>query len=245
MKSIFTKIGTVLMTALFVMACNPVKPVDETENKLHEDPKRAELTLIKGQLQEDNKFIPDGSSSATQKVVFAIVPGKGWQLTEEGAKAFTVEPMDKDGSSAYYLDIKYYSPSGELMNNQFIENGQDNIHRHFFSAYKPITDGAGQELSKEESKTPNLFVYDYLDTTPWNKQFGEPGVSINKEDNYLGFKGIFRFFTSDRKYNLRIRLMHAIVGKNDKGPSTYYAPNRYHTANAHWDVDMLIPLTVK
>lgn len=245
MRHFFTKTGAALMTALFVVACNPVKPVDETNNKLHEDPKRAEYTLVKGKLQPDNKFVPDTDPSATQKVVFAVVPGEGWKIVEGSDKGFVVEAMPKEVANAYYFNIKYYSPSGELMNYQFIENGQDNIHRHFFSAYKPVTDGAGQELTKEESKTPNLFLYDYLDTTPWDKQFGEPGVSINKEDNYLGFKGVFRFFVPDRKYNLRIRLMHAIVGKNDKGPSTYYAPNKYHTANAHWDVDVLIPVEMK
>lgn len=243
MKSFLIKTSAVLMAALFVIACDPVKPVDETINKLHEDPKRAEYTLVKGTLQPDNKFVPDAEPSATQKVIFEIVPGEGWKIIEGSDKAFVVEPMPKDGTRAYYFDIKYYSPSGELMNYQFIENGQANIHRHFFMAYEP-KDGAGVPLTKENKKTPNLFHYDYLDTTPWNKQFGEAGVSINKEDNYLGFKGAFRFFTPDRQYDLRIRLMHAIVGKNDKGPSSYYAPHIYHLTTAHWDVDVLIPLTV-
>ena len=244
MKSFLTKTSAVLMVALFVIACDPVKPVDETNNKLHEDPKRAEYTLVKGTLQPDHKFVPDTDPSAIQKVIFEIIPGKGWQIIEGSDKAFVVEAMPKDGASAYHLDIKYYSPSGELMNYQFIENGQSNIHRHFFSAYE-AKDGAGESLTKEDAKTQNLFLYDYLDTTPWDKSVGDPGVSINKEDNYLGFKGAFRFFTADRAYDLRIRLMHAIVGKNEKGASTYYAPNRYHLTTAHWDVDVLIPLTVK
>lgn len=245
MKSSLIKTSAVLMATLFVIACDPVKPVDETINKLHEDPKKAVFTLTKGTLQSDLKFVPDADASAVQKVTFEIIPGEGWKIIEGSDKAFVVDAMSKDGAKGYYLDVKYYSPSGALMNDQFIENGQSNIHRHFFSAYKPITNGAGLELPKEGTKTPQLFSYDYLDTTPWNKEVGEPGVSINKEDNYLGFKGIFRFVAADRKYNLRIRLMHSIVGKNDPGASSYYAPNKYHVATAHWDVDTQIPVIVK
>lgn len=39
--------------------------------------------------------------------------------------------------------IYYYNSKGELMNNQFIENGQDKIHQHFFTPenVKPTFDG--------------------------------------------------------------------------------------------------------
>lgn len=32
----------------------------------------------------------------------------------------------------YLMFIYYYNAKGELMNNQFIQNGQENIHQHFF-----------------------------------------------------------------------------------------------------------------
>ena len=39
--------------------------------------------------------------------------------------------------------IYYYNSKGELMNNQFIGNGQDKIHQHFFTPenVKPTFDG--------------------------------------------------------------------------------------------------------
>lgn len=239
-QNLLTILGVVLL-GLMAVSCDPVKPVDETQNKLHEDPKRAELILTKGRLNADRTFAPD--ANAEQKVVFEIIPGKGWTIVDSSSEGFRVQVMPKEGADVYFLRIKYYSPSGALMNHQFIENGQDNIHQHFFSAYN-VTDGSGVVLSKAEAKTPNLFVYEYLDTTPWDRELGSAGVTLNGQDNYLGFKGAFRFFQPDRKYSLRLRLMHSIVGKNDKGTSTYYDPPVYHKSTAHWDVDTNIPIVV-
>ena len=51
------------------------------------------------------------------------------------------------------------------MNNQFVENGQENIHQHFFTPenIKPTFDG---QIEADDNDPQKLIDYLYVDTTP-------------------------------------------------------------------------------
>ena len=73
--------------------------------------------------------MPSGRIAYNKKTVFAI----NKMCIRD---SFTPAPV-------YLMFIYYYNAKGELMNNQFVENGQENIHQHFFTPenIKPTFDG--------------------------------------------------------------------------------------------------------
>ena len=56
--------------------------------------------------------------------------------------------------------IYYYNSKGELMNNQFIENGQDKIHQHFFTPenVKPTFDGSRKLMTMIRKNWWTIFM---------------------------------------------------------------------------------------
>ena len=54
------------------------------------------------------------------------------------------------------------------MNGQFVENGQENIHQHFFTPenVRPTFDGKPEA---DDNDPEALVDYLYVDTTPWDR----------------------------------------------------------------------------
>ena len=89
--------------------------------------------------------------------------------------------------------IYYYNSKGELMNNQFIENGQDKIHQHFFTpenVKNPPLTGSRKLMTMIRKK---LVDYLYVDTTPWDKTRHDKEAEITGGSNPVGLKGVIRF----------------------------------------------------
>lgn len=226
-----------------VTACNsdPVSPIDERQNKDHGDPAKVVLTLRQGTLSADKVFVP-GDAQQTQVITYALQEGKGWRPAEGSASGWKVL-TDRKGA-AYELRIRYYDYAGEDITSQFVTNGQDLIHQHFFIP-QTVLSATGDTL-RNEARSARPYSYVYLDTTPWDGTFGEAGVKLIGDTNPIGLKGVFRFH-APRTIDMTIRLMHAHKSKFTKSGETspYYAPTAGQLLNESWDIQMTLPVIVE
>lgn len=150
--------------ALLFNSCSkdPVIPEDETQNRLHEDPTKVTVRLVECHLHADwykiqkvgglhqNPESPAKRMKRIQEVTYELKVGQGWPLAEGSQSKLYVQKNGeyKTGNDftpgpVYLMFLYYYNTKGELMNNQFVENGQDNIHQHFFTPenVRPTFDG--------------------------------------------------------------------------------------------------------
>ncbi len=215
----------------------PQKPVDETKNKLHDNPARAIFTLTEGRLSGEH-FTATGG---VQKVIYGI--GKdGWGVMKESPEASFVVKGDK--STAYYMEIQYFNSDGEEITGQFVTEGQEKIHQHFFMAqdFDPSKDENGKTYQRGD-----LSVYDYvyLDTDPWNGSV-EKGAKL-VVNNPIGMKGAFHFLKPNLSFKMRIMLLHARGSKlNEKGVvSPFNRPTKPQIANQSWDIDVSLTFRTK
>lgn len=242
MKSKFTKALSAIALgclSLGIVSCEPEKPQDERKNKLHENPQRAVYTLIEGTLNPEtfegapsikDVAIVEGSE---QQISYSETKENGWAIEANSKnQEFKVKSATQSPNSVYILKIDYYSPSGAHMNNQFIDNGQDRIHQHFFSLYR---DG---RLVRSEKSLP--YSYRYADTTPWNKEDGQ----LTGDENPIGFKGIFRFIEGDVRFRMNADLLHGFVPKNQFGAQPFYAPSAKLRSNSDMDIALKLPIVV-
>ncbi len=232
-----------LVAAVALTACekDPLEASDETLNKLHEDPIRVVISLTEG-TYADSVFTPSATAQK-QVITYQLNAEHGWAPIAAGDTALVVTASTDARQRAYWLTLKYYNEAGEDMTYQFAENGQDRIHQHFFIPrnIKSMADGTTVKLT-----APNALAYYYMDTMPWDREAGQPNVTITGAVNPLGFKGVAYFPTGGIHYRLSIELMHALQSKyNSKGElSPYYRPTSGQRLVDMWDVKMTVPVYV-
>lgn len=228
----------------------PVKPKDEVINKDHEDPQKAELLLVEGHLHGKYGFHqnpPYGKGvkhmKRVQKITYELTP-KGWGPAKGSGTKFLVRGTPKE-SNIYGFFIKYYNAKGEEMTGQFVENGQDKIHQHFFipSNVNPTLYGKEENDDKDPAA---IFDYMYCDSDPWNKSFQKEGAKLIGDKNPIGMKGYFKFKKTYKKFEILIRLMHAAKSKFDKDGKTspFYKPSSAQLQNDSWDLLIKVPVIV-
>ena len=192
-----------LLATLFVFSCSPAAPkqaVDETKHKKHDDPSAVVFRLTKANLANPEKW----NDSPTLKDITLTDDEKG--LKEWKVKSTVTEP-----NTVYLLEIFYKDAQDKLMNGQFIENGQDLIHQHFFRRYAEYV--SPEDGIKRVYPVPNAdelgFDYRYADVSPWNKPYTDPASMFTGNTNPMGFKGLIRFTEEDIRFHITILLMHA------------------------------------
>ena len=134
-----------------------------------------------------------------QEIAFENKEGKGWGYADGSQKSFYVRQSANyyTGSNftpapVYLLFIKYYDKKGQLMNNQFIEGGQDRLHQHYFTISNATELMTGAALA-DGTQTTNYIDYKYTDTTPWDKTHHSGEAKITGRSNPIGLKGAMRF----------------------------------------------------
>lgn len=230
-----------LLLGGLLAACEsePVRPVNEIENKDHADPVKMELTFTHGEFNSPVfRATPDAQTPALSRQVmtYALQKGKGWAPIEG-----SIDTLRYRQGKAYELRLVYYDTEGNNMTYQFTTGGQEKIHQHFFIPDSVFTlAGKGRASEKNTNK---IFNYTYTDTTPWDKEYGTEGVTLNAPDNPLGFKGVFEFKEA-RRFLLNIQLMHARKSKiSTEGIiSPYYKPTAGQRTSDLWDVFVAIPM---
>lgn len=134
----------------------------------------------------------------------------------------------------YQLRIQYLDKEGEDITGQFATNGEDKIHQHFF-------------LSNVRSlKIQDYILYQYADTTPWNKDVSE-GAKLTAETNPIGLKGEITFLKPDSQFTLWITLLHDTGGDKRLTDGTF---SKWHTlpkekAYMAFDINVHIPIKVE
>jgi len=143
---------------------------------------------------------------------------------------------------AYELRIRYFDLAGEDITRQFIDNGQDKIHQHFFIPDAVFTPDS--VARPDEQRSDRVYHYTYADTTPWYDELSTPGTKLTGDVNPIGFKGIFQFKEA-RDLHIYIRLMHARISKFNKRDhrlSPFYAPTPGQLQEDAWDIAMRFPV---
>ena len=260
---------TLLCAALFAVsfsACSndPDTPVNENDKKLHEDPAKVTIELVECHMHGSwNKIETNGGPHQNpeskakylkriQEITYEVKPGKGWTLAEGSRDKFYVikaedygKPGDPNPAPIYLMFIKYYNNKGELMNNQFVENGQDAIHQHFFTVtnIKSLL----TEQPEADTETTNYIEYKYVDTTPWNETFHSGKAQLTGKTNPIGLKGAIRFLKDRVTMDLKIRLYHGYQGKKDAKSGTFspfYKPSALQIQRGTWDININVPVVV-
>ena len=270
-KNFFKSMLALSCAALFALAftaCdnNVDTPVKETDHKLHEDPTKVTVQLVQGHMHMhwplvDTKggFHQDPETGAKylkriQEITYELKPGEGWKKVEGSADKFYVVKAqtysnysgDELPAPVYLLLIKYYNAKGELINEQFVNNGQDAIHQHFFTVENTKELMSGKETDSKPN-TPDYIEYKYTDTTPWDKTVKYDGAKLTGRTNPIGFKGVMKFLKDDVTMDFRIRLYHGFKGKKDPRTGEFSPYYRFSPAQLQlgtWDINFTIPVVV-
>lgn len=257
-----------IMLAFGLTSCSkdPVEPINQVEEKLHEDPAKMVIELVECHMHGDwnsiqnnggglhqNAESPAKRMKRVQQVTYEMVKGKGWQIAPgsqskfyvirngeyQTGKKFTPAPV-------YLLFIKYYNSKGEFINGEFATEGQEKIHQHFFTTEnaRPARSGVAEA---DDNITRNLIDYVYADTTPWDKTNHEENADITGDDNPIGFKGVIRFLRAHKQFDLRIKLYHGYKSKLNPAtgkPCPFDNPAATLIQNGAWDINVTIPVVV-
>lgn len=225
--------------ALGATSCSksePVSPHNETEHKHHEEPNRVEIVLTEVTLPSSLPFdyahlgdIAEVSPKNTQTFVWKQQSDGTWAAGTANSTGFVVKTLADNPSAVYRLELKYYAPDGDLMNDEFVEEGEDVKHQHFF-AYYPNANG--QRIT-DATAIPYEYVY---------ADVNESGVLLPK-NNPIGLKGYIRFKEIKSSVNLKIELLHAKVNKYIPGTTVhpFYFPGAELLSQS--EMEVVIPLT--
>lgn len=299
-KTNWKNLAAVALTAFALTACGPTNnpddpngkkpgpvptpPKDQTVNKLHEDPYKAEFILQEchthGPTTWHGNATAEGAKyfNTSQKITYVLDKEKGWGPAQDSPTSFKVRhangyhtPLETQPHPGvfYSLIIKYYNVEGKEITDQFLTNGQEKIHQHFFipkeNSIKSWTkDGTGSAITnfpKGENRVVDVVDYFYMDTDPWNKSFGEKQAKLIDANDPRGFKGIMRFNDlSDApeveskyyEFDLEVALMHSLTSKTDpektlsktSTPSPFNAPSKAQRSVDMWDLNTTIHFIV-
>lgn len=95
-KTIYTTLISLLLLTLGLAACKPSTPVDEVQNKNHDDPKKIELILFDCHFHDGNRVHATGHregvkyTPSEQVMILEEVPGEGWKISPKGVDRFII-----------------------------------------------------------------------------------------------------------------------------------------------------------
>lgn len=250
-----------LLATLFVFSCSPAAPkqaVDETKHKKHDDPSAVVFRLTKANLANPEKWndsptLKDITLTDEVQEMHLSLTRKGFLADgEKGLKEWKVKSTVTEPNTVYLLEIFYKDAQDKLMNGQFIENGQDLIHQHFFRRYAEYV--SPEDGIKRVYPVPNAdelgFDYRYADVSPWNKPYTDPASMFTGNTNPMGFKGLIRFTEEDIRFHITILLMHAHEpkAKFDKAKKVQifmpFYNNDAFRINQEADISLDVPISV-
>lgn len=95
-KTNYATLIALLLLTLGLAACKPSTPVDEVQNKKHDDPKKIELILFDCHFHDSNRVHATGTregvkyTPSEQVMILEEVPGEGWKISPKGVARFIV-----------------------------------------------------------------------------------------------------------------------------------------------------------
>ena len=202
-----------LALPLAISSCSSSTPrpktaEDERNNKGHETPTSADVTLRSGILKPGGTFSEsttyddvDWSKSTEQKITI-----KNYDPGAKSKDTLHVESAGKTPGRVYALEISYKNAAGQPMNDQLISADQLDRHQHFFRQVLQRTD---KDTNKDYDKgytyvdinAPHLLLYKYAYTDVYH------GAK-----NPVGLKGLIYFDkptdSSEAEAQVHIVLQH-------------------------------------
>ncbi len=190
---------------------------------------------------QDNHLEGQKYLNALQEIRLNKEDGK-WVVADGYPSAFYVKASGEDAQGAYGLWITYLAEDGDTLNAEFIENGANAQHQHFFSVSDAQPHGANSVAEANDNDTQSMLSYTYMDTNPWYKTLNTGAELVGATDP-IGFKGYFYFNKARKRFTLNIQLRHARTNKIINGViSPFYAPSNALKANS--SIEESIPVTV-
>lgn len=95
-KTNYATLIALLLLTLGLAACKPSTPVDEVQNKNHDDPKKIELILFDCHFHDGNRVHATGHregvkyTPSEQVMILEEVPGEGWKISPKGVDRFII-----------------------------------------------------------------------------------------------------------------------------------------------------------
>lgn len=235
------------------------KPENEVLNKKHDDPFTADFILVEGTLPvaqwgagdlDNAKYnlafnAPKYKEETKQVLRYHLDKKKGWHIVDQDGyvKKFVVKASEETEGTAtvYSMKIKYYDFKGDDMTYQFVQEGQDKIHQHFFQAERFNKNNEAKRVTKFFD-TP--WDYRYCDTEDINDDNSKFVGNVNP----TGLKGLLRFNKrTQTDLNMIVRLVHHGQSKyqEDGSTSKFYKPTRRQILTEQPDIEVHLPIQIQ
>uniref|UniRef100_UPI0039A4D941 hypothetical protein n=1 Tax=Ornithobacterium rhinotracheale TaxID=28251 RepID=UPI0039A4D941 len=222
-------------------------PTDVTKDKGHDEWSKVEITFKEGHLHGAS-FHGDPDYPETIKF-FRREQKISFTQDEKGnVVPSTDKPILFLAGNSYAVLINYYNKAGELMNSDFVKDGMDKIHQHFFYLTNIKPTHGNKAISADD-----LMTYTYRDSdTPINE--GKPELKkrtwdSNNPNAYdpIGLKGYFTvpkdhpYYTFDLKILLAHFKVENKLNKNNKNEPYAYNDK---PAPGIYDSDLYVSIPV-
>lgn len=174
----------------------PKVPTDERQNKGHDQPTIAQLTLTQGTLKAGKTFSaqmsPDDVELDRVHQTIELDQSSGQiKYTERAGyvRRFSVESTTKVPNRVYLLTINYKTATGESMDAQLVSDEQINRHQHFFKQILGYsTDGSNAPIFASYKEALS-YDYAYCDRIPRKQSNGSEYLDANP----VGLSGFLMF----------------------------------------------------
>ncbi len=249
-----------VMLGMSLVSCNKdngndpdVEPKKELENEEKKEMESAEntptkvvITVHDGHLHGVYGFHQNTHSkgvkylAVNKEFIYWKKDGK-WVADDKNPSSLNVQSP----SACYAFIIDYYNFKNEKINGQFIDNGANKRHQHFFMP-ENIKAGYGKYKGyKFDGDMEDFFSYTYCDTDPWDKTYKFHGATFVGKDDPQGFKGYLKFGEGRVTFDLVIKLIKAKNSKRIDGElSPYYQPADGLLKEAKTIAEIKLPINV-
>ena len=187
-KTIYTTLISLLLLTLGLAACKPSTPVDEVQNKNHDDPKKIELILFDCHFHGNKVHAtPEqkGVKYLTREQVMILeeVPGKGWQISPKGVDRFIVQG-GKEGVKSPDLSTIIDPAKRAWTDQTFIAEDQAGLANRQYGLIIKMYDKEGKEITGQfatngEDKR-HQFFFTARNIRP--TKFGDPTMKFTDGD---------------------------------------------------------------
>lgn len=187
-KTNYATLIALLLLTLGLAACKPNTPVDEVQNKNHDDPKKIELILFDCHFHGNKVHAtPEqkGVKYLTREQVMILeeVPGKGWQISPKGVDRFIVQG-GKEGVKSPDLSTIIDPAKRDWTDQTFIAEDQAGLANRQYGLLIKMYDKEGKEITGQfatngEDKR-HQFFFTARNIRP--TKFGDPAMKFTDGD---------------------------------------------------------------
>ena len=199
-KTNYATLIALLLLTLGLAACKPSTPVDEVQNKNHDDPKKIELILFDCHFHGNKVHAtPEqkGVKYLTREQVMILeeVPGKGWQISPKGVDRFIVQG-GKEGVKSPDLSTIIDPAKRDWTDQTFIAEDQAGLANRQYGLIIKMYDKEGKEITGQfatngEDKR-HQFFFTARNIRP--TKFGDPAMKFDDGDYHYMY---YYYFDTD------------------------------------------------